>query len=134
MNMRLRVRLAWAFFGIVGLVLEAISSEQSLPGYFTHLSLAVNFFSYFTILTHLFITVWFVLAFITLQRGQAQWWGDRPEIKGALLLAGTVTVMVYWTLLSDIPLDNVSGEIGTFFVHLLVPLGLWIDWLIAGDP
>ncbi|MHB8599161.1 MAG: hypothetical protein ACYDER_20405 [Ktedonobacteraceae bacterium] len=70
---------------------------MTLPGYFTHRSLIVNFFSYFTILTNLFITIWFVLAFRTQFMGQARWRGDRPEIKGALLVAGSVTILVYWT-------------------------------------
>ncbi|GAC1619484.1 MAG: hypothetical protein NVS4B11_10840 [Ktedonobacteraceae bacterium] len=137
MNMNVvlvRCRLGWAVLGIVALVLQGIATEMTRPGYFTHLSLFVNFFSYFTILTNLFLTIWFVLAFRSRQMGQARWWGDQPEIKGALLVAGTVTILVYWTLLVDIPIPTVTGEIANFLLHLLVPLGLWIDWLIVGDP
>lgn len=85
MNMGLlKFRLVWALPGIVGLILQGIATEMTLPGYFTHLSLIVNFFSYFTILTNLFITIWFVLAFRSQFMGQARWWGDQPEIKGGI--------------------------------------------------
>ncbi len=127
----MRFRLGWAMLGIVGLLLQGIATEMTRPGYFTHLSLIINFFSYFTILTNLFVTIWFVLAFRSRQIG---WWGDQPEIKGALLVAGSVTILVYWTLLVDIPIPTVTGEIANFLLHLLVPLGLWIDWLMVGDP
>lgn len=136
MNMNvglIRFRLAWASLGVIGLVLQGIATEMTRPGYFTHPSLFINFFSYFTILTNLCITIWFVLAFRSRQMGQARWWGDQPEIKGALLVAGSVTILVYWTLLVDIPIPTVTGEIANFLLHLLVPLGLWIDWLIVGD-
>lgn len=137
MNMNvglIRFRLGWALLGIAGLVLQGIATEMTRPGYFTDPSLIVNFFSYFTILTNLFTTVWFVLAFRSRQMGQLRWWGDAPEIKGALMVAGTVTILVYWTLLVDIPIPTVIGEIANFLLHLLVPLGLWIDWLLVGDP
>jgi len=130
----IRFRLGWALPGIAGLILQGIATEMTRPGYFTHLSLIVNFFSYFTILTNLFITIWFVLAFRSQIMGQARWWGDQPEIKGALLVAGSTTILVYWTLLVDIPIPTVTGEIANFLLHLLVPLGLLIDWLIVGDP
>ncbi len=130
----MRFRLLWALLGIAGLVLQGIATEMARPGYFTHLSLIVNFFSYFTILTNLFITIWFALAFRSRQMGQTSWWGDQPEIKGALMVAGSVTILVYWTLLVDIPIPTVTGEIANFLLHLLVPLGLLIDWLIVGDP
>jgi hypothetical protein len=137
MNMNkglIRFRLGWTLLGVAGLVLQGIATEMTRPGYFTQFSLIVNFFSYFTILTNLFVTVWFMLAFRSRQLGQASWWGDQPEIKGALLVAGGVTILVYWTLLVDIPIPNVTGEIANFLLHLLVPLGLWIDWLIVGGP
>lgn len=127
-------RLGWALLGIAGLVLQAIATAMTIPGYFTRLTPFVNFFSYFTILTNLFITLWFIFAFLTHQRGQARWWGDALEIKGALMVAGSVTILVYWTLLVDIPIPNATGEIANFLLHLLVPLGLLIDWLIVGDP
>lgn len=129
-----RFRLGWAALGIAGLVLQGIATEMTRPGYFTHLDLVVNFFSYFTILTNLGITIWFLLALRARQQGQAQWWGDDPAIKGALLVAGSVTILVYWTLLVDIPIPTVIGEIANFLLHLLVPLGLLIDWMIVGDP
>jgi hypothetical protein len=129
-----RFRLGWALLGFAGLILQGIATEMTRPGYFADLSRFVSFFSYFTILTNLFIIIWFVLAFRSRQMGQARWWGDQPEIKGALLVAGSVTILVYWTLLVDIPIPNVTGEIANFLLHLLVPLGLWIDWLMVGDP
>lgn len=129
-----RFRLGWAALGIAGLVLQGVATEMTRPSYFNDLTRFVNFFSYFTILTNLFITAWFVLAFRSRLMGQAHWWGDQREIKGALLVAGSVTILVYWTLLVDIPIPTVTGEIANFLLHLLVPLGLWIDWLIVGDP
>lgn len=137
MNMNVglvRFRLGWALLGIAGLVLQGIATEMTVPNYFTDPTRFVNFFSYFTILTNLFVTIWFVLAFSSRQMRQARWWGDQPEIKGVLLVAGSVTILVYWTLLVDIPIPTAIGEIANFLLHLLVPLGLWIDWLIVGDP
>ena len=130
----IQFRLIWAVLGIAGLVLQAIATAIAIPGYFTHPSLIVNFFSYFTILTNLFITIWFILAFRSRQMGQARWWGDQAEIKGALMVAGSVTILIYWTLLVDIPIPNATGEVANFLLHLLVPLGILIDWLIVGDP
>ncbi|MEO7000917.1 MAG: Pr6Pr family membrane protein [Ktedonobacterales bacterium] len=128
-----RVRLGWALLGIVGLGLQA-SATYSL-GAFGSFTQVVNFFSYFTILSNIFITAWFVLAFLSMQRGQARWWGDDPAIKGALLVAGGVTIIVYWLLLKDIPVQGgPAGDIANLLLHGFVPLGLWIDWLIAGDP
>lgn len=127
-----RVRLSWAVLGILGLVLQAIATEMTFPNYFTDLSRFINFFSYFTILTNLSITIWFLFAFRARQTGHT-WWGEQPEVKGALLVAGSVTILVYWTLLVDIPIPTFTGEIANFLLHLLVPLGLWIDWLLVGD-
>jgi hypothetical protein len=64
-----RFRLGWAALGIAGLVLQGIATEMTRPGYFTDLSRFVNFFSYFTILTNLSITIWFILAFRSRQMG-----------------------------------------------------------------
>lgn len=127
-------RLGFALLGITGVILQGVTMETTHPGYFTHWPLVVDFFSFFTILTNLFISTWFALAFCSRQLGQVHWWGDQPEIKGTLLVAGSVTVLVHWTLLVDIPIPTMTGEVANFFLHLLVPLGLWIDWLIVGDP
>ncbi len=133
-NTLIGVRLLWSLLGLTGLVLQAISTNMNQPGYFSHPTLAINFFSYFTILTNVFISLWFILTFCSTLQGGKRWWNDRPEVKGALLVAGTVTVLVYWTLLSNIPIPNAIGRIANFLVHLLVPLGLWIDWLLVGEP
>ncbi|HLY32142.1 MAG TPA: Pr6Pr family membrane protein [Ktedonobacterales bacterium] len=127
----LRFRLGWALLGIIGLVLQWITSSIFIPGFTTTPTSWLTFFSYFTILTNLFVTVWFILGFVSLQRGQARWWGDQPEVKGALMVAGTVTILVYWTLLKDIPLSGISGHIANFLLHLAVPGGMWIDWLLT---
>lgn len=128
-----RVRLGWAVLAVLGVGLQVIATEMTRPGYFKVPSLWLNFFGYFTILTNLSLTLWFIFAYNAARTGQRRWWGNRPEIKGALLVAGTVTILVYWTLLVDIPIPTVTGEIANFLLHLLVPLGLWVDWLIAGD-
>ncbi len=42
-----RFRLGWAVLGVAGLVLQAIATALTLPGYFTSLSNFVDFFSFF---------------------------------------------------------------------------------------
>ncbi len=128
-----RFRLAWGIMGCAALVLQAISSNLIKPGYFTDPINFINFFSYFTILTNVAVTLWFLLAVRAQAAGQQWWWGDQPEVKGAIITAGTVTILVYWTLLVNIPIPNLPGEIANFMLHLLVPAGLWIDWIIARD-
>jgi hypothetical protein len=128
-----RFRLGWGLLGIVGLVLQAISTNITVPGYFSHPINVVNFFSYFTILVNIVVTLWFLLAFQAMQTKQVHWWGYQPRIKGAIITAGTVVILVYWTLLVSIPIPNVPGEIANFLLHLLVPAGMWIDWIIARD-
>lgn len=117
-------RLIWAVLGVAGLVLQAIATEMTFHSYFQRLPLVINFFSYFTILTNLSITIWFALAYRSRRAGEATWWGDAPEVKGALMVAGSVTILVYWTLLVDIPIPNAVGEIANFLLHLLVSLDL----------
>ena len=128
-----RVRLAWAALGVLGLAFQVIASFISVHGFGRSLGSWVNFFSYFTILTNIAVTLWFILGFVSLQRGQARWWGDSADVKGAVLLAGTVTIIVYWTLLVDIPIPTRIGEVANFLLHLGVPLGMWIDWLLTRE-
>ncbi len=127
------VRLAWAALGLAGLVLQVIASAISVHGFGKSVGSVVNFFSYFTILTNVAITLWFILGFASLQRGQSHGWGDRAEVKGAVMLAGTVTVLVYWTLLVDIPIPTRIGEVANFLLHLGTPLGMWVDWLLTRE-
>ncbi len=129
-----RFRLAWTLLGFIGLALQIISLEIAHPGYFTHLASALNFFSLFTITTNLALTLWFFLAFLSRYTRKASWLIDSPEVKGALMLSGMMTILIYWVLLSGFPTSNIYGRISNFFVHLLVPLGLWIDWLLVGGP
>jgi len=128
-----RVRLAWAALGVLGLVLQLIANVISIHGFGKSLGSVVNFFSYFTILTNVAITLWFILGFVSLQRGQTRWWGDSAEVKGAVIVAGTVTIIVYWTLLVDIPIHTRIGEVANFLLHLGVPLGIWVDWLLTRE-
>lgn len=135
MNMNLaRFRLGWGLLGVFALIMQAIATSLAIPGYFTSLLNVVNFFSYFTILTNISVTLWLLLGFQSLQAGQKHWWGDDPQLKGSILTAATVTILVYWTLLVNIPLPNVPAEIANFLLHLVVPLGMWIDWIIVRDP
>ena len=93
-----------------------------------------DFFSYFTIQSNLFVALWFIAASVMPvknQGGKPSFWNDSLTARGGLLIYGTVTAVVYWTMLASLFHSNTAlGNFGVILLHSAAPVMVLID-LIA---
>ncbi len=88
----------------------------------------VNFFSFFTILSNVFVTIVFVVSALRLARGYKKLRPADDILRGASVLYMIVTGIVYTLLLSGkdvgltLPLVNLQ-------LHFIMPLVVVFDWL-----
>jgi len=88
---------------------------------------AVNFFSYFTILSNIFgIVVFYAGGLAPLRRGEQV----NDYLRGAACLYLTITGVVYWTLLRNVATPE-GNSWTNLVVHGVMPVAVVIDWLIA---
>ncbi|HEU5223820.1 MAG TPA: Pr6Pr family membrane protein [Candidatus Lumbricidophila sp.] len=118
---------------IAGLIVAAIIGQfaQSWSMVADRAAFAVNFFSFFTILSNaLSAVVVFVAAGVSLRRRQDS--ARFTLVRAAVVTYMTTTLVVYNLLLRDISLDQAttlpwSNEI----LHVWAPLLLLVDWVFA---
>ncbi|MCK8617392.1 Pr6Pr family membrane protein [Fructobacillus sp. M158] len=98
---------------LIGLVGVAINTE-----------LKPAMFLYYTTLSNVLCIVYF--AFALTQSGKAL----NQNLKGAVTLAITVTMLIYWGVLAPYSFHMTStlAYCGTYMVHLIVPLMTIFDW------
>ncbi|MDR2670706.1 MAG: Pr6Pr family membrane protein [Oscillospiraceae bacterium] len=56
-----------------------------------------------------------------------------PHCKGAVIIAITLTLLVYQFMLADTPFSMTEGGAGNFFVHFLTPVLMIFDWLLFDE-
>ncbi|MBS9336510.1 Pr6Pr family membrane protein [Fructobacillus papyrifericola] len=103
-------RLALVLIGLVGV---AINTE-----------LKPAMFLYYTTLSNILCIAYF--AFALSQAGRAL----NQNIKGAVTLAITVTMVIYWGVLApySFHMTSLLDYVGTYLVHLVVPVMTILDW------
>jgi hypothetical protein len=84
-----------------------------------------NYFSYFTIQTNLLIALWFTLGFFRMDRPLS---GFLEGARLAIIAYGTVTMVVFWTLLyGRHPIAPGLAWWANLGLHLVLPLAMWLD-------
>jgi hypothetical protein len=56
-----------------------------------------------------------------------------PHLKGAVMIAITVTLLVYQLLLAPTPFSMNAGSVGGLLVHLFTPLLVILDWVLFDE-
>ncbi len=126
MNTRLLLigaRLFFAALNIVAIVTQLLYSSQ----YALTFSV-INFFSYFTILSNVFVSIVFVMSAYYLAVGRK----PKPAedvLRGASVLYMAVTGIVYAALLSGIEVD-LSLPWVNIQLHYIMPIVVVLDWLL----
>lgn len=92
-----------------------------------------NFFSYFTVQSNLLIAIWFLAASIYAingDRDKISFWNNSLTSRGGLLIYGTITAVVYWTMLAaSFHSKSPAGYFGVIILHSAAPLLLLTDLL-----
>jgi cytochrome bd-type quinol oxidase subunit 2 len=120
-----RERLASLFRVFVGLLGLITLGVQFAIGQQQGTFNAVNFFSYFTILSNVFAGIVFLLTGLTGGRTRTE-----DSLRGAATLYLAVTFIVYALLLAAFPLGIVRPWINTV-LHRLMPVAALVDWLFT---
>ncbi len=103
-------------------------------------SFAPAMFLYYTILSNLFCLLYFLAAGIAVVqaikkdgvRGESTW---AIHAKGAVIMAITVTLLIYWFILVGAGFEMAEGTspLANLIVHLFVPVLSILDWVVF-DP
>ncbi|MBS9335271.1 Pr6Pr family membrane protein [Fructobacillus sp. M1-13] len=81
-------------------------------------------FLYYTIMSNILCILYFAYLLVKKQ-------GYNPNVKGAVTLAITVTMLIYWCILAphSFNMKTFADYAGTFLAHLIVPMMVILDWL-----
>lgn len=114
-------RLLFAALTIVAIVVQLLYTSQS-----SSFSL-VNFFSYFTILSNIFVSIVFIISAFYLAVGRKPSAAD-DILRGASVLYMVITGVVYSTLLAGLDLDLTLPWVNQQ-LHYIMPIVVLADWL-----
>ncbi len=89
----------------------------------------VNFFSFFTNLSNIFISVVFIVSAVRLIRNRAAVTDTDVAIRGAAVVYIMFVGLVFNTLLRDVPLGGLLPWVNTV-CHVVLPIVGLIDWLV----
>lgn len=115
------VRLLFAALTIIAVVVQLLYTSQS-----SSFSL-VNFFSYFTILSNIFVSIVFIISAFYLAVGRKPLATD-DILRGASVLYMVITGVVYSTLLAGLDLDLTLPWVNQQ-LHYIMPIVVLADWL-----
>ena len=125
MNKRLFLigaRLFFAALNIAAIITQLLYSSQYAPSFSV-----INFFSYFTILSNVFVSVVFMMSAFYLALGRKPTPAE-DVLRGASVLYMAVTGIVYATLLAGIEVDLSLPWVNTQ-LHYIMPIVVVLDWL-----
>ncbi|MBS9338589.1 hypothetical protein G6R29_02935 [Fructobacillus sp. M2-14] len=118
MSQHLKIKNAYRLFlviiGTIGLMVNTQFQASSLL--------------YYTTLSNLLCLLYFAYLLIVKK-------GEKANFKGAVTLAITVTMLIYWCILAPYSF-NVHGfteYFGALMVHLFVPLMVILDWVFFDE-
>lgn len=114
-------------FAVAGLIFWAVIAQFIHGSNVANFS-AVNFFSYFTILSNIFIAIVFTVeAIVVLSGKQPSQWLECT--RGATIVYMVTTGIVYALLLSQYPLGLTMPWVNSV-LHQIVPVAAAIDWIL----
>ncbi|MET0783202.1 MAG: Pr6Pr family membrane protein [Leifsonia flava] len=88
----------------------------------------LNFFSYFTNLSNIIVSIVFIVSAVRLLRGVAPSTSD-VAVRGASVVYIAFVGLVFNTLLRDVDLGGLIPWVNAV-VHFIVPIAAVVDWLI----
>lgn len=115
-------RLFFAALSIAAIAAQLLYSSQ----YSVSFSV-VNFFSFFTILSNVFVSIVFVMSALYLAQGRR----PRPTddvLRGASVLYMAITGVIYSTLLAHVDVDLTLSWVN-LQLHYIMPIVVVLDWL-----
>lgn len=115
-------RLFFAALNIAAILTQLLYSSQYALSFNI-----VNFFSFFTILANVFVSIVFVVSALYLAQGRRPSPAD-DVLRGASVLYMVVTGIVYALLLSGIDVD-LSLPWVNLQLHYIMPIVVILDWL-----
>jgi len=125
MNKRTFLIIYRYFFGLI--TLAAVVYQLVYLAQLSSLD-AGNYFSYFTNLSNIFVSIVFLIsAFYLINNRQPSKFDD--IVRGASVLYMLVTGVVYATLLSSYDLGLLLPSVN-LQLHIIMPLAVLLDWLI----
>ncbi|MDR1598464.1 MAG: Pr6Pr family membrane protein [Oscillospiraceae bacterium] len=127
----------------VSLAYKVIVTVVSLAGLlmlfgFPRRALSFTTMRYYTTLSNVVCFVFFAAAAVHMA-AQIRRYGPRgsstlaPRVKGAVTIGITVTLFVYQFMLAKTPFSMNGGVSGDFFVHLLTPALVILDWALFDE-
>jgi hypothetical protein len=125
--MNKRLFLVGARLLFAGLNIAAVVGQLSYSATYQTTFSYINFFSFFTILSNVFVTIVFIVSAFRLARGYQPTPSD-DALRGASVLYMIVTGVIYTVLLADndvgltLPLVNLQ-------LHFVMPIVVVLDWL-----
>ncbi|GAB3536219.1 Pr6Pr family membrane protein [Arthrobacter tecti] len=114
-------RLVFAALSLAGVVVQLTISLNSDFG-------AVNFFSYFTILSNIIASLVFIISAVRLARNYQTNDAD-VAIRGGSVVYMVFVGVVFNTLLRDVDLGGLLPWINTVH-HMVMPLAVLVDWIV----
>ena len=103
-------------------------------------SFAPEMFLYYTILSNFFCLLYYLVACVSVVQiirkdgihGESTW---AIHLKGAVIMAITVTLLIYWFILFGAGFEMAEGTspLANLIVHLIVPVLSILDWVVF-DP
>ena len=128
-------RWAWAgaVLGLTGLLLQfyLVFTNRQLP----LLETVIRFFSFFTILTNVLVTAYFLVRALG-PASRLGRWVQRPEVGTALTVYILVVGVVYQTVLRGVVPVAGWGRVADDIIHGLVPLymlGYWLGFVSRSE-
>ncbi len=115
--------VAWTGLVLMFIVMTADKSGPQLVRAIT------NYFSYFTILSNIFVALSFTLAWLGPESGPGRFFA-RPAVRTGIALYIAVTGLVYWLILSPGLHPTGMKRFATTVLHLVVPFLYVADWII----
>jgi hypothetical protein len=113
------------FFAAIGLAAVGTQFVLHVTAGFS----IVNFFSYFTNLSNIFISVVFIISALRLLRDRTLVSSSDVAIRGAAVVYIVFVGLVFNTLLRDADLGDLLPWVN-FVCHLLMPIVGLLDWLL----
>ena len=115
--------VGWLGLGIIFYVMTAHKGGLALAAG------VINYLSYFTILSNIFVAVTFTVAFLKSQSRFGKLL-SRPDVRTGIGIYITVTGLVYLFILSKVWQPRDVEYVGNVLLHYVVPVLYIFDWLV----
>lgn len=117
------IAAALGWFAIVTAYAVSVSSK-SAP-----LTWTIDFFSYFTVIANILVTLAMTLPWLAPKYRLAQWF-ERPSVRTVLAVYIIMVGVVYQVLARKLGAPHVWGFVDNIILHYLIPTLFAFDWLL----